>query len=94
MNRGDCSLTPNETSLLVIPTNTTIHLAAGDGVMEREGFTLVYENVYTKSSLHSIKDFASIHVVFTISNKSEGCVRIVLSCVVSVALRMFGGLPR
>lgn len=64
-NRGKCPLTPNETSLIFkalgIPTNTTIYLAAGDGIMELEGLTSVYTNVYTKSTLLSGKDFTAMH---------------------------------
>lgn len=64
-NRGKCPLTPKETAFILqslnIPTNTTIYLAAGDGIMEVEGFTSVYTNVYTKSSLLSSKDFVQMH---------------------------------
>ncbi|KAF9619525.1 hypothetical protein IFM89_007273 [Coptis chinensis] len=64
-SRGKCPLTPNKTSFilkaLVIPTNTTIYLAAGDGLMEVDGLTSVYTNVYTKSSLLSGQDFTSMH---------------------------------
>nr|XP_010927785.1 O-fucosyltransferase 13 isoform X2 [Elaeis guineensis]XP_010927786.1 O-fucosyltransferase 13 isoform X2 [Elaeis guineensis]XP_029121844.1 O-fucosyltransferase 13 isoform X2 [Elaeis guineensis] len=64
-NRGKCPLTPKETAFILqalnIPTNTTIYLAAGDGIMEIEGFTSVYTNVYTKSSLLSSKDFVQMH---------------------------------
>ncbi|XP_042506486.1 O-fucosyltransferase 13 isoform X2 [Macadamia integrifolia] len=64
-NRGKCPLTPNETALILqslsIPTNTTIYLAAGDGLMEIEGLTNVYTNVYTKSILLRSEDFTSMH---------------------------------
>ncbi|XP_039145903.1 O-fucosyltransferase 13 isoform X1 [Dioscorea cayenensis subsp. rotundata] len=63
--RGKCPLTPNETAFilqaLAIPTNTTIYLAAGDGILELEGFTSVYTNVHTKSSLLSADDFVAMH---------------------------------
>ncbi|CAM8961406.1 unnamed protein product [Rhodiola kirilowii] len=64
-NRGKCPLTPNETSLVLqalsVPTNTNIYLAAGDGLMEIEGLTSVYTNVYTKSTLLSGEDFTNMH---------------------------------
>ncbi|XP_073040092.1 O-fucosyltransferase 13-like isoform X4 [Primulina eburnea] len=64
-NRGKCPLTPNETRIilqaLAIPTNTSIYLAAGDGLMELEGLTSVYTNVFTKSSLLSDEDFKNMH---------------------------------
>ncbi|KAF9615125.1 hypothetical protein IFM89_022055, partial [Coptis chinensis] len=64
-SRGKCPPTPNETAFilkaLAIPTNTTIYLAAGDGLMEIDGLTSVYTNVYTKSSLLSGQDFTSMH---------------------------------
>lgn len=64
-NRGKCPLTPNETALvlrsLVIPRNTNIYLAAGDGLMEIEGFKSVYTNIYTKSVLLSGEDFTNMH---------------------------------
>ncbi|CAN4088489.1 unnamed protein product [Withania somnifera] len=64
-NRGKCPLTPAETAFilkaLAIPTNTTIYLAAGDGLMELEGLTTVYTNVVTKSSLLSREDFTTMH---------------------------------
>ncbi|KAJ4917851.1 O-fucosyltransferase family protein [Raphanus sativus] len=63
--RGKCPLTPNETVLMLqslnIPTNTNIYLAAGDGLMEMEGFTSVYTNVYTKSALLNQEDFTRMH---------------------------------
>ncbi|GAV66007.1 O-FucT domain-containing protein [Cephalotus follicularis] len=63
--RGKCPLTPNETAILLqalsIPTNTTIYLAAGDGIMEIEGLTSIYTNVVTKSSLLSGEDFTRMH---------------------------------
>ncbi|MQL87937.1 hypothetical protein Taro_020488 [Colocasia esculenta] len=63
--RGKCPLTPKETAFILqslgIPANTTIYLAAGDGLMEMEGFTSVYKNVYTKSSLLSKEDFVQMH---------------------------------
>ncbi|KAK9101969.1 hypothetical protein Sjap_019223 [Stephania japonica] len=64
-NRGRCPLTPNETAFifqaLSIPTNTNIYLAAGDGLMEMEGLTSIYTNVYTKSELLSDQDFSIMH---------------------------------
>lgn len=64
-NRGKCPLTPNETALILqalsIPTDTNIYLAAGDGLMELEGFTSVYTNVVTKSTLLSGEDFTKMH---------------------------------
>ncbi|URD82548.1 GDP-fucose protein O-fucosyltransferase [Musa troglodytarum] len=64
-NRGKCPLTPKETAFalqsLKIPTNTTIYLAAGDGLMEMEDFTAVYTNVYTKSSLLNSEDIFRMH---------------------------------
>ncbi|XP_015871306.1 O-fucosyltransferase 13 isoform X2 [Ziziphus jujuba] len=63
--RGKCPLTPNETAFILqalsIPTNTNIYLAAGDGLMEIEGLTSIYANVFTKSSLLSGEDFKSMH---------------------------------
>ncbi|WCJ40573.1 O-fucosyltransferase family protein [Euphorbia peplus] len=63
--RGKCPLTPNETTLILqalsIPTNTNIYLAAGDGLMELEGLTSVYTNVFKKSALLSGEDFSSMH---------------------------------
>ncbi|KAJ0974600.1 hypothetical protein J5N97_016565 [Dioscorea zingiberensis] len=63
--RGKCPLTPNETAFILqaldIPTNTTIYLAAGDGILELQGFTSVYTNVHTKSSLLNADDFAAMH---------------------------------
>ncbi|KAK9149669.1 hypothetical protein Scep_008426 [Stephania cephalantha] len=64
-NRGRCPLTPNETAFifqaLSIPTNTNIYLAAGDGLMEMEGLTSIYTNVFTKSQLLSDQDFSIMH---------------------------------
>ncbi|XP_011072229.1 uncharacterized protein At1g04910 isoform X2 [Sesamum indicum] len=64
-NRGKCPLTPNETAIILqalsIPTNTNIYLAAGDGLMELEGLTSVYANVFTKSTLLSTEDFKTMH---------------------------------
>ncbi|PIA65628.1 hypothetical protein AQUCO_00100856v1 [Aquilegia coerulea] len=64
-SRGKCPLTPNETAFILqtlgIPTNTTIYLAAGDGLMEIGGLTSVYTNVFTKSTLLSGEDFTSMH---------------------------------
>lgn len=64
-NRGKCPLTPNETALvlrsLAIPRNTNIYLAAGDGLMEIEGFKSMYTNIYTKSVLLSGEDFTNMH---------------------------------
>lgn len=63
--RGKCPLTPNETSLILqslsISPTTNIYLAAGDGLMEIEGLTHSYKNVFTKSSLLSGEDFTSMH---------------------------------
>lgn len=63
--RGKCPLTPNETALILqslsIPTNTNIYLAAGDGLMEIEGLTSSYSNVYSKSSLLDAEDFVKMH---------------------------------
>ncbi|GMY34014.1 O-fucosyltransferase 13-like isoform X1 [Fagus crenata] len=63
--RGKCPLTPNETTIILqalsIPRNTHIYLAAGDGLMEIEGLTSVYANVFTKSSLRTDEDFTSVH---------------------------------
>ncbi|VVA97762.1 unnamed protein product [Arabis nemorensis] len=63
--RGKCPLTPNETALMLqslrIPTSTNIYLAAGDGLMEMEGFTSVYTNVFTKSALLNHEDFTGMH---------------------------------
>ncbi|XP_050232918.1 O-fucosyltransferase 13 isoform X2 [Mercurialis annua] len=63
--RGKCPLTPNETALILqalsIPTNTNIYLAAGDGLMEIEGLTSVYTNVFIKSALLSGEDFTNMH---------------------------------
>lgn len=64
-NRGKCPLTPNETALILqalsIPMETNIYLAAGDGIMELDGLTSVYTNVYTKSTLLTGEDFRSMH---------------------------------
>lgn len=64
-NRGKCPLTPNETAFilqaLAIPRNTTIYLAAGDGLLEIEGLTSIYSNIYTKATLLNGDDFASMH---------------------------------
>lgn len=64
-NRGKCPLTPGETAFILkalrIPTNTNIYLAAGDGLLEMEGFTSVYGNIYTKSALLSNVDFVNMH---------------------------------
>lgn len=53
--RGKCPLTPKETAFMLqalqIPVETNIYLASGDGLLEREGFTDVYTNSYTKSFL-------------------------------------------
>ncbi|XVF86481.1 hypothetical protein PTKIN_Ptkin18bG0043800 [Pterospermum kingtungense] len=63
--RGKCPLTPNETAFILealsVPTNTNIYLAAGDGLMEIEGLTSIYTNVFTKSALLSGEDFKSMH---------------------------------
>uniref|UniRef100_M4EEK3 O-fucosyltransferase family protein n=2 Tax=Brassica campestris TaxID=3711 RepID=M4EEK3_BRACM len=63
--RGKCPLTPNETALMLqslrIPTSTNIYLAAGDGLMEMEGFTSVYTKVFTKSDLLNREDFTRMH---------------------------------
>lgn len=64
-NRGKCPLTPSETAFILqalsIPTDTNIYLAAGDGLMEIEGLTSIYTNVFTKSSFLSGEDFTSMH---------------------------------
>nr|CAD1839515.1 unnamed protein product [Ananas comosus var. bracteatus] len=64
-NRGKCPLTPNEMAFILhafgISPSTTICLAAGDGLVEIEGFISVYTNVYTKSSLLSNEDFDRMH---------------------------------
>ncbi|TVU04856.1 hypothetical protein EJB05_47994 [Eragrostis curvula] len=64
-NRGKCPLTPSETAFILqalgIPTNTSIYLAAGDGLMELEGFTSIYQNIHTKSSLLAHEDFERMH---------------------------------
>ncbi|KAA8541901.1 hypothetical protein F0562_023053 [Nyssa sinensis] len=64
-NRGKCPLTPNETAFILqalsIPTSTNIYLAAGDGLMEIEGLTSIYTNVFTKSRLLSGEDFTNMH---------------------------------
>lgn len=64
-NRGKCPLTPSETAFILkalgIPTDTNIYLAAGDGLMELEGFTSIYKNIYTKSSLLTHDDFEKMH---------------------------------
>ncbi|KAM0033401.1 putative GDP-fucose protein O-fucosyltransferase [Helianthus debilis subsp. tardiflorus] len=64
-SRGKCPLTPNETTFilqsLLIPKNTNVYLAAGDGIMELEGLTSIYTNVVTKSSLLSGEDFKNMH---------------------------------
>ncbi|XP_013585889.1 PREDICTED: uncharacterized protein At1g04910-like isoform X1 [Brassica oleracea var. oleracea] len=63
--RGKCPLTPNETALMLqslrIPTTTNIYLAAGDGLLEMEGFTSVYTKVFTKSDLLNREDFTRMH---------------------------------
>lgn len=62
--RGKCPLMPNETAFilqsLAIPADTPIYLAAGDGILELEGLTSIYRDVYTKSSLLSREDFAQM----------------------------------
>lgn len=64
-SRGKCPLTPNETTIILqslsIPKETNIYLAAGDGIMELEGLTSVYANVFTKSSLLDGEDFKNMH---------------------------------
>lgn len=64
-NRGKCPLTPKETAFILqslsIPTSTNIYLAAGDGLMELEGLTSVYTNVFTKSVFLKEADFLSMH---------------------------------
>ncbi|XP_057967164.1 O-fucosyltransferase 13 [Malania oleifera] len=64
-NRGKCPLTPKETAFILqalsIPTATNIYLAAGDGLMEREGLTSIYTNVITKSTLLSGEDLTTMH---------------------------------
>lgn len=63
--RGKCPLTPNETALILqslsISPTTNIYLAAGDGLMEIEGLTDTYTNIFTKSSLLSGEDFTNMH---------------------------------
>ncbi|KMT00686.1 hypothetical protein BVRB_9g219740 isoform B [Beta vulgaris subsp. vulgaris] len=63
--RGKCPLTPQETALILeslgIPRNTNIYLAAGDGLMEIEGLTSIYSNVFTKSTLLRDEDFKAMH---------------------------------
>ncbi|XP_021866667.1 O-fucosyltransferase 13 isoform X2 [Spinacia oleracea] len=63
--RGKCPLTPRETAFILhslgIPRNTNIYLAAGDGLMEIEGLTSIYSNVYTKSGLLRDEDFKTMH---------------------------------
>ncbi|XP_012573038.1 O-fucosyltransferase 13 isoform X2 [Cicer arietinum] len=63
--RGKCPLTPNETALILqslsIPPTTNIYLAAGDGLMEIEGLSNIYTNIFTKSSLLNEEDFTSMH---------------------------------
>ncbi|KAF8400664.1 hypothetical protein HHK36_013964 [Tetracentron sinense] len=64
-NRGKCPLTPYETAFILqalsIPKNTTIYLAAGDGLLEIEGLTSIYTNIHTKAKLLSGEDFTSMH---------------------------------
>jgi GDP-fucose protein O-fucosyltransferase len=64
-SRGKCPLTPRETAFILqslgIPLNTFIYLAAGDELMEIDGFTSIYKNVFTKSSLLNHVDFDSMH---------------------------------
>ncbi|KAI3766742.1 hypothetical protein L2E82_16813 [Cichorium intybus] len=64
-NRGKCPLTPKETAFILqslsIPTDTNIYLSAGDGVMELEGLTSVYTNVFTKSSVLSGEELKDMH---------------------------------
>lgn len=64
-NRGKCPLTPRETAFILqslgIPRNTTIYLTAGDGLMEIEGLTSIYSNVFTKSTLLKDEDFKAMH---------------------------------
>lgn len=63
--RGKCPLTPRETAFILyslgIPRNTTIYLAAGDGLMEMKGLTSIYSNVFTKSALLQDEDFKAMH---------------------------------
>lgn len=63
--RGKCPLTPMETAFILlslgIPRNTNIYLAAGDGLMEIEGLTSVYSNIFTKSTLLKDEDFKAMH---------------------------------
>ncbi|KAE9621318.1 hypothetical protein Lal_00023601 [Lupinus albus] len=63
--RGKCPLTPNETALILqalsVSSTTNIYLAAGDGLMEIEGLTYTYSNIFTKSSLLSGEEFTSMH---------------------------------
>ncbi|KAL9254213.1 O-fucosyltransferase 13-like protein [Drosera capensis] len=63
--RGKCPLTPRETAFILqslgIPSNTTIYLAAGDGLMEVEGLKSAWRNIFTKSSLLGGEDFTRMH---------------------------------
>ncbi|CAO2815273.1 unnamed protein product [Amaranthus hypochondriacus] len=63
--RGKCPLTPSETAFILrslgISRNTNIYLAAGDGLMEVEGLTSIYPNVFTKSALLQDTDFKAMH---------------------------------
>ncbi|KAK8952266.1 hypothetical protein KSP39_PZI003872 [Platanthera zijinensis] len=82
--RGKCPLTPRETAFILqalsIPTNTNIYLAAGDGLMEIEGLTSTYTNVYSKSSLLHDGEFVTMHgntkaaLDYHVSIKSDGYV--------------------
>lgn len=53
--RGKCLLTPSDVALILqalhVPTNMPIYLATGDGLLEKQGFTNVYTNIYNKSML-------------------------------------------
>ncbi|GKV35833.1 hypothetical protein SLEP1_g44041 [Rubroshorea leprosula] len=102
--RGKCPLTPNETALifqaLSIPADTNIYLSAGDGLMEIEGFTSVYKNVYTKSALLTGEDFKSMHgntkaaLDYYVSINSDSYVATYFGNMdkMVAAMRAFGGL--
>ena len=53
--RGKCLLTPSDVAFILqalnIPRNMPIYLATGDGLLEAEGFTNVFTNIYNKSFL-------------------------------------------
>ncbi|KAH7429290.1 hypothetical protein KP509_09G040200 [Ceratopteris richardii] len=53
--RGKCLLTPSDVAFIFqalhIPKDMPIYMATGDGILEKEGFTSVYTNTFTKSTL-------------------------------------------